>query len=389
MSKSKSIKKREQRLLLQKKQRARRRRCLIVFLVFCIVFVFVYIITHNYNDAAKRADSYLSLEEEEPIPLGTYPQSLIVDSNLTSRLSQYQLNWKYYNDCYSGKDFYGTMQKTNCMKYADIEYKGNKYRAVMIEQYRPESILSHAIAEESLQDDNGFELNKIYWFLFEPINWYICNLKDGFIISEKVLDATSFHNSLFWIDRNLDKMPDPSTELSASKWLFFPSNIYKTSSIRKWLNTEFCSTAFSKEEQKLLKKRGHITDESKTENKYVLFSLNYDKVFLPALRSISESDGSMKFFTPHWNGKLEFAPVTDYARCRGAFAEAAQDGVYSWQWLCTPGDGSADVISINTGERLINADRQFYFSYSVGGIRCAAYLKQPTELIGQTEGIKQ
>ena len=360
-------------------------RRLSVFLGICIVLIPVFILYHNYLEAAEREDSYVSLDVNNPISFGTYPQTLVVDNSLLHELSFLQLDWIYFNDCYSGKDFYGTMQETECMKYADVEYKDNKYRAVVIERYRPESTLSPATSEESLQDDNGFDLNKTYWFLFEPIKWYIVSLDDGFIVSEKILDAMPYNNRLFWIDRNMDGIPNSNTELSATEWFFLPSNLYKTCSVRKWMNNEFYSKAFTKEEQKQVKKKGYRTDESKTKNQYGLLSMNYDKVFLPSLRSVSEPNSSMKQFYPHWNGKLEYAPITDYARCRGAFSEYERNGYYSWQWLCTPGDGAADVISINTKYQLINADRQFYSSCYVGGIRCAAYLKYPDRLIEQTE----
>ena len=70
-----------------------------------------------------------------------------------------------------------------------------------------------------------------------------------------------------------------------------------------------------------------------------------------------------------------FVHVTDYARCRGAYSFLYEGEYYTWYWLSSPGDGCGDVLSVSVQLQLTNFDRQFYYAHSLGGIRCAAFLK--------------
>lgn len=385
MAKSDSVKKRQKKQLVLEQKRRRKRIVLCILLSICVIILPIAFFTGEYIKAASNDDLY----NTGRIRFGAYPQKMVTDQALLSELEGLDLSWRYYDDCYAGTDFYSTMQQTQCMKYADVEYGGEKYRAVMIERYRPQTVISPAVAEESLQDDNGFLLNKTYWFLFEPIVWVVYDGESGFVLTESVLDAMPFNDSVYWIDRNLDGHPHFEKELSGSETFFIPSNLYKTSTLRAWLNGRFFSEAFSTDEQKQVKLSAHRTDEKKGVNKYGLLSLNCDRIFLPSLRYIARDENMWEGYYTAVDTDVQFAPVTDYARCRGAYAEKKEDRFYSWAWLSTPGDACANVISINTDVRLINVDRQFYCSYTVGGIRCAAFLKQISSIPAYPEGSAQ
>ncbi len=341
------------------------------------VFGALLLVFHSLNH--KKPDENISYPES--VQIGTYPQSMVSDEALLGELSRLPLEWRYYDDCYAGGGYYGTMQKTNCMKYADVTYQEKRYRAVMLEQYRPSTTLSPPIAEESRQDDNGFSLNKVYWFLFEPINWLICDTETGFLLMEKILDAMPFNTNVYWIDRNFDKMPNFLYELSANEWVIFPANLYKTSSVRKWLNHSFFPEAFSEEDRKMIKGTWHGTAEPGNRTRYALLSWNRDCVFLPSLKSIATKNKNTNNFSPIWESKVGTAQPTDYALCRGLYAEAGKTQTNAWQWLCTPGDGTADVFSISDGNLLTNVDRQYYYADSLGGIRCAARLRSLKKLV--------
>lgn len=330
----------------------------------CLVFL-------GHHTEKKAAIAYQSRScSGAVVSFGSYPQTQVTDKEVLSGLNALTLNWKYYKDCFAGQGYYSTMEQTNCMKYADINYNGNRYRAVMIEQFRPDSILHSAIAEESRQDDNGYLLNTVYWFLFEPIQWIVLDGQSGEIATKYILDAMPFNNSFYWIDRDFDKTPDIERELSSTKYLFTPANLYKTSSIRFWLNHNFTAEAFTTEEKKAIKTNGHFTYESDEKNKYGLLSLNYDRVFLLSFQDV------LGYQTSKSETAIQFAPVTDYARCRGAFTVLYLNKYFTWHWLCSPGNHCADVISLYINDEKISYDRQFFYAYSLGGVRCATNLKK-------------
>ncbi|MCR5040748.1 MAG: DUF6273 domain-containing protein [Clostridia bacterium] len=379
-SKSKKTRRRQQLRLEQKRRRVRRILC--VLLAVCAALAPIAAFAGIYIDAGGIGGENVL----KRIRLGSYPQTLVTDPELLGELSALPLDWTYYDDCYSGSDFYGTQRRTDCMKYADTELGGEKYRAVMIERYRPRDSVAPATADESLQDDNGFSAGKVFFFLFEPITWLVYDYGSGFSLTEKVLDAASFNNSIYWTDRNFDGAVDYEKELSGSEWLFTPANLYKTSSVRKWLNSVFFETAFSPEEKKSVALSFHrAATAAGQSDRYNLLSLYLDRVFLPSLRDVSEPGNFWEgYYTSHGD-EVRLAPVTDYARCRGAATEEIDGSLYSWEWLCTPGDYYADVMSVNIDERVISVDRQFSYSYTVGGIRCAARVKNAGAYPGVTE----
>ncbi len=385
MAKSKSVQKREKKQRLLEQKRRRNRAILRVCIGACAVLVLFSFAAARYVRVVSKKDIALS----GTVLCGSYPQTMVTDEALLAELSAAELCWQYYGDCFSGTDFYATMEPTQCMKYADTEHDGEKYRAVTIERYRPQTSVSPAAAEESLQDDNGFLSGKVYWFRFEPIEWLVLDEKSGFALTKRVLDAMPFNNDVYWIDRNFDGAPDPEKELSCRETFFVPANLYKTSSVRAWLNGRFFADAFSAAERKQIKLSLHGAGEKPLRGRYGLFSLNFDRVFLPSLVSIAYDENTWEGYYSPVCEEVQRAPVTDYARCRGVFAEESENGYYSWEWLCTPGDACADVISVNTEQRMINVDRQFYYAYTVGGIRCAAYLRRVGALPTAQEGQPQ
>lgn len=70
------------------------------------------------------------------IEFGSYPQSEVTDSALVAALKEQPLEWISYG-YYSGSGELGSMAESDYMKYADVEYNGEKYRAVTFSKYRP------------------------------------------------------------------------------------------------------------------------------------------------------------------------------------------------------------------------------------------------------------
>ena len=302
------------------------------------------------------------------IDCGEYPQTLVEDPNLLKNLNKMELNWTYFDDCFVGNGNYGSMHKTNAMKYADVDLNGQKYRAVLIEHFRSQTTLDEASSESSWQDINGFRLNQTYWFRFEPIKWEVIDPQKRLLLTEKVLDAMPFNKNLFWIDRNFDRIQNWETEYSISKYIQIPCNMYLSSFIRKWLNSAFIDVAFSKNEKRTIKRIFHRADESDENKRYGILSLTYDRAFLLSGKEVSSC----------FSNRNCFSAPTDYAKCRGVWVCSDNNSETTWWWLRSPGEFSGDVVSVCASYDFYNADRQFFSSYSLGGVRAAICLKNST-----------
>ena len=311
------------------------------------------------------------------IEFGSYPQTRVASQTLLRALNEADKQWKPFDDCYSGQNYYGTMHRSDAALYADTEYAGNLYRAVRFDAYRPAAILDDASAQNSYQDENGYAPGAVYWFRWEPIRWYVADDKKQLLLSEKVLDAVQFDDSFFWIDRNADGDVDPADEFSALQHLRLPVNLYQTATIRRWLNDAFYTAAFTSAEQRRIRPVLHRADESAKKTRYGLHAITRDRVWLfSAAQALAwnEANGSREAVYPD---------ATDYAKCRGAFSGSVNDHASAWWWTRSAGDFSGDVITVVDNEMCITSDRQFPQAYALGGVRCAVRLK---ELAHETEG---
>lgn len=307
------------------------------------------------------------------ISFGCYPQSLVTSDELLDALNQSAPEWKPFDDCFTGHNNYGTMQPSGNMRYADVEYNGERYRAVVFDSYRPYTILDSASAEQSFQDDNGYLPGNVYWFRWEPIRWHVADEKKGVLLSEMVLDAVPFNNSFYWIDRNRNEEIDWVSEFSKLQHLELPANLYQTSTLRRWLNRAFFNVAFTSAEQRSIKTVLHRADESAANTKYGLHSLTRDRVWLfSAAEAWAWKESGL-------SKEVLFPDATDYAKCRGAYSGSFDDHTSAWWWTRSPGDFSGDVISIADSSMFITFDRQFPQSYTAGGVRCAVRLRNTAD----------
>lgn len=110
------------------------------------------------------------------------------------------------------------------------------------------------------------------------------------------------------------------------------------STLRTWLNGEFCDAAFSETEQKLLTETELENKDNPTyrtpggEN-------TQDRVFLLSLDEV-------RTYLP---GELMRANVTDYASNRGCFRNASKNG---WWWLRSPGVYSRDACYVDADGKI-------------------------------------
>ena len=131
------------------------------------------------------------------IEFGSYPQSEVKDAALIKKLDGVSKTWVSY-DYYSGTGGLNTMKQSDYMKYSDLSYNGNTYRAVIFSQYRPNKTVYECSSSNSEQYYNGYFTDKIYYFKYEPIKWKVLSPKDGIVISEKIIDSQSFSNTIYY-----------------------------------------------------------------------------------------------------------------------------------------------------------------------------------------------
>ena len=265
------------------------------------------------------------------VQFGSYPQSEVTDSATVAALNAKAPAWDDWTSYgyYSGDDDPGTMVQGDWMRYTDIVYNDNKYRGVRFIQYRP-STTYYKVTDETAtkQYQNGYFKNITYWFRFDSINWRILDPNAGLIVSETIVDAQPYSNKLYY---NVDI--DNAVSILYSKFAFFNNSDYsvyasdyETSSIRKWLNSDFYNTAFNDLDKKkicdsilnnasyysLIGESGYTALDSKETN---------DKIFLLSYDDVKNDDYG--FSSEVSDLKKRTTNGTDYAKCQGLFEDAA------------------------------------------------------------------
>lgn len=304
------------------------------------------------------------------IELGSYPQTLVSTPTLINALNQLSINWVSYG-YYVGEGKHGTMVKSDYMKYADVVYNGEKYRAVTFTNYRP--YITYFPAEErwTNQKTYGYTPNNIYWFKFNSIKWVVLDPEEGLIVAKDVIDSQPYCNTVY-LTNNVYYSNVPNS-------LYI--NNYEASSIREWLNNDFYHTAFKKEEKDLIKTTK--LDNSSYHSDYSMFdsSSTNDKVFLPSYNDFSNvSYGFNSDVSAYDNSRMGYG--TDYARCQGLkignfYADNACN-----VWLRNPGKSSRYACEAYNYGALSGSTQDAYYTYV--GVRPAISINL-NELVDKTE----
>lgn len=127
------------------------------------------------------------------------------------------------------------------MYYINITHTdGNKYRGVYFTSYRP--TFTGADSSITNQDDNGYYINNVYWFKYEPIMWNEFTNDNGETVydSKYVLDGYQFY---YLRTDHYDAKDD----------ITINANNYRYSDIRSFANTDFRNIAFTDEEKEAIK----------------------------------------------------------------------------------------------------------------------------------------
>ncbi|MEE1011569.1 MAG: DUF6273 domain-containing protein [Acutalibacteraceae bacterium] len=299
------------------------------------------------------------------VHFGEYP-SILVPESVQTELNKLSLEWKNY-DYYSGDGTVGSMAKNNYMKYADVTYKGHKYRAVQITEYRPESTYKKTVTGASTngkkpqQAVNSFELNKTYWFMYQPLVWRVLDPAKGLIICENIIDAQPYSNTVY--QNGEEYYSDPAfTKLAYD---------YENSSVRQWLSNDangFYNIAFNESEKKLIKEV-----EIKNRGEY---NFGYDSYQAPPTKEKVYLLSSSESEKEEYNLDAE-AYSTFYAWIQGAEIEYnyATDVAGQCTWITrTPAR-----LSMFVCEGGVNASNKYVYT-SACGIRPAVQLSNLNNL---------
>lgn len=257
--------------------------------------------------------------KDNKVYMGTYPQSLVTDADIVESLNLLAGNLPSANNLNKWTDYkyYINGSITSYMYYKDIDIDKNgtkDYRGVYFTSYRPYNYMDTATNPESVQEENGYELNTIYWFKYETIEWDIIN------------DYTYFDRILVVANLNLDAQEyypsNNETKFSHNSGYGYANN-YAYSNIRKWLNDTFYNTAFSTIEKSAIKSTTVDNSAATTAtnpNPCAGFNTT-DNIFL---LSYSEAE--------NYNSSSIKGGVSDYAKCQGikTFKNGSEDSTYSW-----------------------------------------------------------
>lgn len=202
--------------------------------------------------------------------LGYYPQEQVIDDNQIAALNSCVGEWISYDYYTSGG------VKSDYMKYQDVIYNGTKYRAITFSAYRP----------YANQKTNGFEVDNVYWFKYQPLQWKLLDAETGLSICQQVIDSQEYHHT------------------SESTNGYYGNN-YEKSDIRNWLINNFFNTAFSEPQQSYIVEK--MIDNTAVNTKYSATSTN-DKVFaLSKWEADSMSSSERK------------VAASDYAKAQGVW----------------------------------------------------------------------
>ena len=308
------------------------------------------------------------------ILFGSYPQSMVTDTDLIANLNAADKNWASYG-YYSGTDDWGDgkMTSEDFMQFADFKIGKEKYRAVKFNEYRPNRTSYTCNAFHSFQDENGFTPGITYYFRYEPLKWRVLT-ESGYIVCENCIDAQAYQNTIYYADSEC--WQDNSRNWYASD--------YAHSSIRDWLNYDFYETAFTDTQ------KTNIEITRRTNSDFYQYSQNNcpyteDKVFLLSDKDACSTAYGFKAPLDSFD-PARAAQGTDYAKCQGLEVYCNSGNEYdqnSWWWLCSPGDDPTNGIGyISFGG---DADYGLYVGYTGGGVRPACVLKHPASDPSQSE----
>jgi len=279
--------------------------------------------------------STISYDVGDIVEFGSYPQSKV--SN--------QSDIEILNTLIPGSD-------------NNVLYEGNLYKRVYFTDYTANYTTATRDAAHSYQDDNGYYVNTVYWFKYEPVRWRVLSNTAGelFLLSEAIL------------------MPYPYN-------LAYNSVTWETCGLRAWLNDTFKPDAFTNLEALKIKKTGLINEDNPwlgTEGG----NSTQDKLFIPGYADVTNSEyGFAENINPD---TARVSQGTDYAKCCGLYANAAT-GESVWT-LRIPGETQYTVGTVGGDGSVWNGEYYTSVHFTGTGIRPALKINLSSTLLTPVPG---
>lgn len=272
-----------------------------LFVLVLIVALSVLALTAcgNPKDPVQRT-------EEDFVEFGMFPQELVSDSALRTKLTAYV-----------------TTLANNAADYLTFTYEGTNYvRIKGVDQGETYKFSSGEVIKE-----------QYYFFKMLPIRWAILaeTATEYLLLSDRLLDVQRYVSTEF-IEANT---------AAASAW--------ETSDVRKYLNGEFIATAFSAEEQARLMTTQVVNDQTTTSHHIEKTATTNDKVFLLSEYDLINNDYGFGTVA-HKADINRTALTTDFARARGAYYSDAEGYVGAgYYWTRSPNiyGNYASVVDYN------------------------------------------
>lgn len=313
--------------------------------------------TIHFNSVGRMALIVAECEVGNIIEFGSYPQSEVTDESLLAELNSLELDWISYG-YYSGTGDLtdGKMTLGDYMKYADVIYYSNKYRAVKFTEYRPCYTGNTTASGDTFQDDNEYYINTVYWFKYEPLMWRVLDPNEGFILCETIIDSQPYNNTIYFNSSDSKYYQNSNCTNYA--------NDYATSSIRFWLNNDFYNTAFNNVEKNEILQSEQNNNCSSSRYPQYNSNITNDKVFLISYNEATANEYGFSVSTDDDDSRITYG--TDYAKAQGLNTFSSHCN--SWWWLRSPGENSRGATSVGTQGK----SDYIYETYSTkGGVRPA------------------
>lgn len=217
---------------------------------------------------------------------GSFVQGVTVDDELFQKLTAEQgtLPTADSNGDWSSYGYYDEGATADYMFYKDVEVDGVNYRGVYMLKYRPWYSKLAASADYTYIDDEGYDLETVYWFKYSPIAWSVLDYEKGNLLlnSKYCLEGQPFQ-ALYEGDRS--KLVIPGTDTYVNDW--------EASTVRKYLNDDFYKAAFTADEQALIES---VTLDNRTTGFeantqwQIIQNDTVDKVFLLSYQDMLNTD---------------------------------------------------------------------------------------------------
>ena len=309
---------------------------------------------YSYTDSTKTS-----------LYFGSYPQSEVTDTSLSSTLNEKAEGlstlgfWKRY-------EYYISNNVQSYMYYGDIDMDNDgspDYRGVHFDKCRPVSIDS--ASNSSYKKLNGYSVNTIYWFKYEPIKWNILRTtgNKALIISELVLDSQNYGTTKY------KRQGITDYQGNRTNFIVYGNN-YMYSYIRKWLNINFYNNVFSDLEKTIIDittvdNSSSSTGSSSYKDNSFSCSDTKDKIFLLSYKEANiyySSDIARR------------AKGSDYAKCQGG--DVNSDGYASYLLRSPDYEDSTSVKIVDNHKDIDDTDDFGLTSvlFTNSGIRPACWI---------------